>query len=49
MLALIVAFVLGMIVMDLLWAWKMGIPQRMWHRFKHRNDPRPDYSQWTED
>ena len=33
------AFVAGMIVMDVMWALKLGIPQRMYYRFKHRNDP----------
>jgi hypothetical protein len=32
----IVAFVLGMVVMDFMWAYKMGIPQTMWRRWKNR-------------
>jgi len=36
-----VAFVLGLVVMDAAWAFKLGIPQAMWHAWKHRNDPPP--------
>ena len=43
MIALIVAFVAGLIVMDFMWAWRMGIPQGLWYKFKHRNDPKPVY------
>ena len=32
-------FILGMVVMDLAWALKLGIPQAMYYRWKHRNDP----------
>jgi len=39
---LILAFLAGMIVMDLMWAVKLGIPQSLWRRFKHRNDPQVD-------
>jgi len=47
---LILAFVAGLIVMDLLWAWRMGIPQMLWARWKYRKAAKnPDYSQWTED
>lgn len=34
---LLIAFVLGLVVMDFLWAWRMGIPQMLWARFKNRN------------
>ena len=27
---LFLAFVAGMIVMDLMWAWRLGIPQAIW-------------------
>jgi hypothetical protein len=33
---LILAFVAGLIVMDFLWAWRMGIPQMLWARWKYR-------------
>lgn len=33
---LILAFVAGLIVMDLFWAWRMGIPQMLWARWKYR-------------
>lgn len=46
---LLIGIVLGMIVMDLLWAWRMGIPQMLWHRWRHRNDRRPNYNEWSED
>jgi hypothetical protein len=32
----IIAFILGMVVMDFMWAYKMGIPQAMWRRRKNR-------------
>ncbi len=31
--------------MDFMWAWRMGIPQALWYRFKHRNDPKPNFEQ----
>jgi hypothetical protein len=34
---LVLAFCLGLIVMDAVWAWRMGIPQMLWSRFKNRN------------
>ena len=40
---LILAFVAGMIVMDVMWAWRMGITQMLWYRFRHRNDPQPNF------
>ena len=39
---LILAFVVGLVVMDLLWAWRLGIPQMLWYRFKNRNRPQID-------
>lgn len=39
MFELIIAFVVGLIVMDLMWAFKLKIPQLMYYRWKHRNDP----------
>jgi len=46
---LILAFVAGLIVMDLLWAWRMGIPQMLWARWKYRNSqrkqPQPNFDQ----
>ena len=30
-------FLLGMVVMDVLWAAKLGIPQRIYYRLKNRN------------
>jgi hypothetical protein len=41
---LVLAFVAGMIVMDLMWALKLRIPQAMYYRYKHRNDPPVVYS-----
>ena len=43
MMELILAFLAGMIVMDFMYAWRMGIPQMLWYRWKHRNDPKPVY------
>jgi hypothetical protein len=42
---LIIAFVAGLVVMDFMWAWRMGIPQALWYKFKHRNDPKPNFDQ----
>lgn len=37
MVNVIVAFLFGMAVMDFMWAWKLGIPQTLWSRWKNRN------------
>ena len=37
MLNSIIAFLFGAAVMDFMWAYKLGIPQNMWQRFKARN------------
>jgi hypothetical protein len=42
---LLVAFIIGMIVMDLMWAWRLGIPQALYYRFKYRNRPQPNFEQ----
>jgi hypothetical protein len=42
---LILAFVVGLVVMDLIWAWSLGIPQLLWNRFKNRNRPQTDIDQ----
>ena len=42
---LFLAFLAGMIVMDVMWAVKLGIPQALYYRWKHRNDPKPTYSE----
>lgn len=34
-------FALGMVVVDLAWALRLGIPQAIWYTWKHRNDPPP--------
>jgi hypothetical protein len=31
---LILMFLAGMIVMDVMWAWRLGIPQTMWVLWK---------------
>ena len=36
MLELILAFVAGMIVMDVMWAYKLGIPQFLYARWKYK-------------
>ena len=46
---LVIAFIVGLVVMDVLWAWRMGIPQALYYRWKHRNDPQPNFREWTED
>jgi hypothetical protein len=42
---LIIAFVAGLVVMDFMWAWRMGIPQALWYKFKNRNAPKPNFDQ----
>jgi hypothetical protein len=42
---LFIAFIVGLIVMDVLWAWRLGIPQMLWYRFKNRNNPQPEIDQ----
>jgi hypothetical protein len=42
---LVLAFLAGMIVMDFMYAWRMGIPQMLWNRFKNRNNPQPNFDQ----
>lgn len=49
MMELLIGVVVGMVVMDFMWAWRMGIPQMLWARWKYRRKARPDYSQWTDD
>jgi hypothetical protein len=45
MMELIIAFIVGLVVMDVLWAWRMGILQLLWYRFKNRNNPQPELDQ----
>ena len=45
MMELILAFAAGMIVMDVMWAWRMGIPPMLWYRFRNRNNPQPNFDQ----
>ncbi len=33
---LVIAFILGAVVMDFIWAWALGIPQVMFARWKYR-------------
>ena len=46
MIGLIVAFLVGAVVMDAMWAWRLGIPQVMWAMWKYkralRNQPQPN-------
>lgn len=35
------AFAAGLVLMDLAWALRLGIPQAIWYTWKHRNDPPP--------
>ena len=43
MMELILAFVAGMIVMDFMYAWRMGIPQMLWYLFRNRNTPQTNF------
>ena len=43
-----VAFVGGLVVMDAAWAFKLGIPQAMWYRWRHRNDPPPQWEDYED-
>jgi len=36
------AFVLGLVAMDLLWAFRLGIPQQLWRAWQRRNDQPPE-------
>jgi len=49
MLALILAFVAGTIVMDFAWAWRLGIPQVLMARWKYRkalrSQPQPNFAE----
>ena len=45
MMELILAFVAGMIVMDFMYAWRLGIPQMLCYRFRNRNNPQPNFDQ----
>ena len=49
MLALILAFLAGTIVMDFMWAWRLGIPQVLMARWKYRkilrSQPQPNLNQ----
>lgn len=53
MIGLIVAFLIGAVVMDVMWAWRLGIPQLMWARWKYRkalrSEPQPNFTNWSED
>ncbi len=40
---LLIGFVVGVIFMDAMWAWRLGIIKHLWYRFKHRNDPQPAF------
>lgn len=37
MLYAILGFIAGLIVMDFAWAWKLGMPQAIWRRWKNRD------------
>ena len=34
---LLIAFVLGLVVMDVIWAWRTGIIQAIWYKYRYRN------------
>ena len=42
---LFIAFIVGLVVMDVLWAWRLGIPQMLWYRFKNHNNPQSNFDQ----
>jgi hypothetical protein len=42
---LVIAFVVGLVVMDTMWAWRLGIIKHLWYRFKNRNNPQPELDQ----
>lgn len=42
---LFLAFVAGLIVMDVLWAWRLGIPQAIWALFKLKRQMDKESSQ----
>ena len=36
--AMFVGAVIGAVIMDFMWAWRLGIPQRMWQRYVQRRE-----------
>jgi len=42
---LFLAFVAGLIVMDAMWAWRLGIPQAIWTFFKLKRQMAKESSQ----
>ena len=48
---LLVAFIVGMVVMDLMWAWRLGLIQTLYQFIKWKLTKRrkPNYSDWSED
>jgi hypothetical protein len=46
---MILVFLAGMIVMDVMWAWRLGIPQTMYAMWKYkralRNQPQPNFEE----
>lgn len=40
MIYLVIGFMVGTVVMDFMWAWRLGLPQAMWRRLASRNDRR---------
>jgi hypothetical protein len=42
------AFAAGLVVMDLAWSLKAGIPQAIWYMWQHRNDPPPAVEGWDD-
>lgn len=33
---IIISFIIGMVVMDSMWAWRLGIPQNIWRKFRQK-------------
>lgn len=38
MIYLVIGFLVGTVVMDFMWAWRLGLPQAMWRRLTRRDD-----------
>jgi hypothetical protein len=49
MTGIVISFIAGLLVMDLFWAFKLGLIQQVYYRWRHRNDPVSQYEHDWED
>lgn len=43
MVNLLIGAFIGAVVMDFMWAWRLGMPQAMWRRLTNRGTKRDDF------